>query len=62
MKLFRSKIDGFFITFIGVAVGVIAAASFWPLFLEDGMQFKVIMILSLTFFSGPASFCGLLFQ
>ena len=47
--VFRSKVDTFFINFILVAVLVIALASFFPLFIEDGTQLPVVLILSSTF-------------
>lgn len=43
--VFRSKVDKFFINFIVIAVLIIGAGTFWPLFLEGGTELPVVLIL-----------------
>ena len=46
---FSSKTDAFFVTFISIAVLIIAAVTIWPLFLDGGDELSVVITLAATF-------------
>jgi Bacterial PH domain len=47
--MFRSKIDGFFITFISIAILIIGAVTLLPPFLDNEASMTVVMIMSAIF-------------
>jgi hypothetical protein len=47
--VFRSKIDSFYINFILIVVLIIGLATFFPIFLEGGREWPVILLLTSIF-------------
>lgn len=58
--VFKSKVDRPFLLFIGGAILLIALASGWPLFLEGGNDWPVVLTLVLTFIlsAGLIAWCS----
>jgi|SRR5699024_361456 len=48
--VFRSRVDTFFSNFILIVVLIIGVGIFWPLFLEDGTDLSVVLILTSIYF------------
>ncbi|KAB8125669.1 PH domain-containing protein [Gracilibacillus oryzae] len=47
--IFRSKVDAFFIRFMTIILLILGAASFFPIFLEEGMALPEILTLIAVF-------------